>query len=326
MKNGCVIPVLIFAVMIAQIARGAECIEPVTDMYMIVDLSSNSTCRVSYRDSVPMGGWSSEYKKTKLVLRKIPEGTFKMGGYIRNEVGLSEKDAPFFCGEVRDVKISRPYYLGVFEVTQRQYEMVTGTNPSVWVSEMHPVNCVSWVDVRGEDSTAPQGVCGPSVVGDCSFLGRLRKITGLDGFDLPTEAQWECACKGGTDEDVSESGLASGGPSALLVARCWENGGAFWPTNCVVADVGSYAPNPYGLYDMHGNVFEWCIDRRAKYDDNVDVDPMNYGDSSQGHVNRVLRGGSGRGDARHCNSSFRWGASARARINEYGFRIAYCIP
>ena len=302
--------------------------------YMIVDLESNSTCRVSYRATVPEGGWSDEFKTTKLVLRLIPEGKFKMSGrpkildvehpYFQEPIDPYYNE-PFFSREVREVALTHPYYIGVFEVTQRQYELVTGKNPACWVDGKHPVNCVSWLDVRGKNSTAPDPSGGTSRVDRESFLGRLRKMSGVDGFDLPTEAQWECACKGGVTEDIAETRLGPG-PSVLHVARCMENGSEEWPSNHIVAVVGSYAPNPYGLFDMHGNVFEWCLDRRARYDEIDRIDPINFGEGASPKVKRVLRGGSCRSEGHCCGSSFRWAATAGAQINEYGFRVVCRVP
>jgi hypothetical protein len=126
----------------------------------------------------PAGGWTDEYKTTKLVLRVIEAGSYKMNGSYY-------------------VTISQPFYMGVFEVTQKQYALVEGYNPANYTyrGDARPVEDVSWSMIRGNSSRHNW----PSVttVDADSFMGKLRAKTGLS-LDLPTEAQWEYACRAGT--------------------------------------------------------------------------------------------------------------------------------
>ena len=187
-------------------------------LYMVIDLSSGSSSSsypVSYLDDVPTGGWSDEYKTTKLVLRRIEPGTFKMGGQYT-------------------VTLTKPFYIGVFEVTQRQWELVMGTKPSYFSNVAYyatrPVEQVSWNMIRGVSSTYhwPSSMD----VDANSFIGRIMLRTGPN-FDLPTEAQWEYACRAGTITDFNNGKNRTGGDNdANLneVGRYRYNGNIMEPT------------------------------------------------------------------------------------------------
>lgn len=263
------------------------------ELYIVVDLSSGPDS-ISYPISrlyaAPSGGWTDEYKTTKLVLRRIMPGSFKMGGRY-------------------NVTLSIPFYIGVFEVTQKQYELVMGSNPSFCYSkDKRPVDSVSYALIRG--SSAGTGWPGSSAVDSDSFLGKIRARTGLN-FDLPTEAQWEYACRAKTTTDYNTGeGIDEVGRYKLnggCVHVFSENSGKWsykLPTKSEsisygTAIVGSYKPNAWGLYDMHGNVAELCLDRFGDLSDAV-TDPVG---ASSGV--RVERGGGFAHEAKYCTSSFR---------------------
>lgn len=290
-------------------------------LYMVIDLSGGanaSSYPVSYLDAVPSGGWSDEYKTTKLVLRRIDPGTFKM------------------CGQY-NVTLTRPFYIGVFEVTQKQYELVRGDRPSAFSNagcyETRPVEKLFYYDIRGSlDWPASP------VVSSTSFMGRIRARTGRESFDLPTEAQWEYACRANTTTDYNNGANKTEEEQDSAMdgeGRYWYNGGSqassytlygTYSTICGTAAVGSYGSNAWGLYDMHGNVFEWCLDNFGDLENDV-LDPTGPEAKSQ----RVLRGGGWRSKACECISSYRDSAEPsyviyhNASRADVGFRLCLSL-
>ena len=117
---------------------------------------------VSSLSSIPSGGWAPEYKTSKLVLRRIAAGTFTMGS------------SNAYRNQPHEVTLTKPYYIGVFEVTQKQYELVMGSNPSNYKGDMRPVEQVSWNMIRG-DSSIYNWPGSPSVDPD-SFVGRIQTL------------------------------------------------------------------------------------------------------------------------------------------------------
>ena len=272
---------------------------------MIIDLPSGE---ITYTDIEPLGGWTYEHRSEKLVLRRIKSGTFIMGSPT-NELGRSEDEVQ------HKVTISKPFYIGIFEITQKQYQIITGNNPSEFKGDTKPVHDVSYNDIRGRE----KGVAWPDNddVDDYSFLGKLRARTKMN-FDLPTEAQWEYACRAGTTTalnngtDLSSVGIDK---NLDLLGFYVGNGGIDgldegierwkWKGPTVV---GSYRPNFWDLYDMHGNVEEWCLD---KY----------YPKDASKNSPRVLRGGSWEGDDSYCRSAYRYYRAPDYANWSYGFRV-----
>lgn len=265
--------------------------------YCVIDLSGGGDAArwpVSYLSVLPSGGWTDEYKTTKLVLRRIPAGTFVMGD--------DQSD------ENHRVTLTKPFYMGVFEVTQKQWELVMGewpgsSSPSpYWRGDTYPAHDVSYDDIRGSLLGAqwPASVA----VDVSSFLGQLRTKTGLD-FDLPTEAQWEFACRAGTTTTYYWGDAMDG-------AYAWYDGNI----GTTARSVGTRLPNAWGLYDMIGNVCEWC---RDGYDGTLDywTDPLGSASGSS----RVLRGGGRFSDSYGCTSSFRTCHGPSYRYYNIGFRL-----
>ena len=270
--------------------------------YLIVDLSSGPTSAsypVRYTNDPPAGGWGDEYKTTNLVLRRIPGGHFTMGSPT-NELGRGTDEPP------HAVKLSKDYYFGVFEVTQKQWERVWGTWPSYFSNatyrESRPVEQISYNDIRG--TAAGTNWPADGNVDTNSFLGRLRTKTGLD-FDLPTSAQWERACRSGTTQALN-SGTdltnVAADVSMDAVGRYIYNGGmefASTGTTAVgTAKVGSYAPSPWGLYDGHGNVWEWSLD----WYESAPAGALDPPGPNTG-IRRALRGGAYFENAGTCRSA-----------------------
>ncbi len=282
-----------------------------TGLYLVIDLSGGkdaASYTISYLGAEPQGGWTDEYKTTKLVLRRIQPGTYKMQN-------------------ATDVTLTKPFYIGVFEVTQRQWELVMGTKPSYFSNASYyaarPVEQVSYNMIRGSASGA--GWPGSSAVDATSFIGKLRAKTGIEDFDLPTEAQWEYACRAGTTTHYNngKNYTNSGYDAAMDEVGRYRYNFPSGNTSCSsssdlsagTANVGSYLPNAWGLYDMHGNVWEWCLDWYGTL--LYGTDP---GGSSFGSV-RMLRGGSWNNYTYSCTSSYRYSYSPSLGSSSYGFRL-----
>ncbi len=247
--------------------------------YIVVDVSAGTNA-VFYptRYSYDPPDLSNDTCRTdEIWLRLVLPGTFIMGSPT-NEYRHVANEAQ------HQVTLTKPYYIGVFEITQGQWRNVMGENPSVYGGDCRPVENVSYLMIRG----ASKGRDWPSsrdVDGD-SFMGIIRAKTSLM-WDLPTEAQWEYACRAGTvtalntgkeasDMNMAEAGRFYGNKNA--------NVRGYSDTH---APVGCFLPNNWGLYDMHGNVFEWCLDC---YNDYVELSPVidPVGWSSGDHI---IRGG-----------------------------------
>jgi formylglycine-generating enzyme required for sulfatase activity len=286
--------------------------------YMVIDLSSG-TVAVNYpiacSDSAPADlltntggpGGNSIYKTTHLVLRRIPAGTFTMGSPV-GEVGRELNESQ------HQVTLTQDFYIGVFPVTQEQYRLVTDSSPS-WFSgnPANPVECLSWNEVRG--GTWPGG--DPA----WTFMTILRTKTDL-WADLPTEAQWEYACRAGTTTALNNGqDLTSGDQDAAADAVAWYyyNSGQSSGSGTTMP-VGGKLANAWGLYDMHGNVREWCLDWLTPYHivtQDTDTDPRGWRCSDS----RALRGGGWYDDACWVRSAMRLEYYPSDRGVSSGFRV-----
>jgi len=309
--------------MMCAVALAATLCARAQELYCVIDLSGGTSAEsypVTYLDAVPSGGWSDEYKTTKLVLRKISAGTFTMGSPT-GELGRDESEVQ------HQVKLTRDYYIGVFQVTQRQWELVMGTRPSYFTNDTcyasRPVESVTYNMIRG--LSAGKGWPNSSAVDATSFLGVLRAKSGLT-LDLPTEAQWEYACRAGTTTALnSEMNLTNEYHDAEMnkVGRNNYNGGLGSLQECDwshgTAKAGSYASNAWGLCDMHGNVWEWCLDWNGSYSGDA-TDPKGPSAGSE----RVMRGGAWGNNANYCRSAKRYCSSPAIGSQLRGFRL--CCP
>jgi formylglycine-generating enzyme required for sulfatase activity len=228
----------------------------------------------------------------KLVL--TPKGTFMMGSPESEEARFEDETQ-------HEVTISKDYYLGVHEVTQAQYEKVMGTKPSYFQgdeikgsSTNNPVESVSWLDA----------------VEFCKKLSDLpeEKAAGRV-YRLPTEAEWEYACRAG-----SKSAYSFGESSKSLGDYAWFDGNS----NNQTHPVGEKKANAWGLYDMHGNVWEWCSDWYGEYPNGAVSDPVGPREGSD----RVNRGGGWFIRAADCRSALRGRYYPSNRNDGHGFRVA----
>ena len=226
----------------------------------------------------------------------VKAGTFRMG---------SAESGPNDEKPVRQVKISRGYWMGTCEVTQAQWYALMGTDPSKYKGDELPVEMVSWHETAEFCRKLTQ---------------RERKTSRLpDGcvYRLPTEAEWEYAARGGTN---SRNFKYPGSNDPEEVA--WHHPGSMDETH----SVGTKRPNELGLYDMSGNVWEWCLDWYAPdyYANSPKADPVNnnYGDKTY----RVCRGGSWGLYPTHCRSANRGGGTPTGNFYSYGFRVVLAYP
>ena len=260
-------------------------------MYCVIDLSGGanaSSYPITYLASPPIGGFNVDaYKTTKLVLKRIEAGTFIMGEEQTDESHRVTLTKPFFCG--------------LFEVTQKQYTLVMGENPSHFSGDTLPVEDVSYNDIRGlsDGSKWPSS----SAVDSTSFMGKLRSRTMLD-CDLPAEVQWEYACRAGTTTTYYWGDSMNGN-------YAWYSDNSSRTTH----PDGTKVANGWGLYDMSGNVWEWCLDWYGT---------LTYGTDPKGPSsgsNRVRRGGGWSRSAGLCASSFRSDFSPSSTSDGNGFRL-----
>jgi len=243
-----------------------------------------------------------------LTLVRIPAGTFQMGAY-EDEESASSDEFP-----QHQVTISHDYYMGVTEVTQEQWEAIMGSNPAhdYGVGPEYPVYYVSWNDIAGSG-------------GFVEKLNQHLTNTGQPGagrFRLPTEAEWERACRAGTTTRFSH-GDALDAPCDEYDAFCELHDTYMWwgGNNDPYGSkpVGSKTKNPFGLYDMHGNLWEWVQDWYDSdyYEVSHSMDPTGPSSGSS----RVARGGRWGSFAQYCRSAYR-GNYPSIRSILLGFRLA----
>ena len=262
-----------------------------------------SICKGVIALSLLMGGWANTSSAQppkeitnsigmKLVL--IPKGTFMMGS-PESEEGRGEDETQ------HGVTISKDYYLGVYEVTQAQYEKVIGKNPSRFQGAI----------VGNENAALPvEMITWDDAVEFCKKLSDLpeEKKAGCE-YRLPTEAEWEYACRAG-----SKTAYSFDDEEGLLPEHGWFNRNS----SDRIHTVGLLEPNAWGLYDIHGNVWEWCSDWYGEYPNGALSDPTVTKKGSY----RVLRGGSWFHEAASCRSASRYRNYPSNRNSFIGFRLA----
>lgn len=223
-------------------------------------------------------------------MRWIPPGTFMMGSPA-SEVGRSDDEVQHL------VEMTQGYWLGDTPVTQALWEAVMGTNPSQFKAPDKPVEMVSWKDCQ-------------------EFVARLNeRVEGLEAR-LPTEAEWEYACRAGTTTATWVGDLQWGHAQEMppLDAIAWDVANSAGSTH----PVAQKAVNPWGLYDILGNVYEWCADWFDSYDVKTMQDPRGRSTGTR----RVMRGGNWFSYTRHVRAADRDAAHPDDRYDYVGFRLA----
>ncbi len=231
----------------------------------------------------------------------ITAGTFSMGSN-------AAAGAPYYGNSnelpVHNVTISQGFWMGEHEVTQAEYQALMGTNPSHFSGVNLPVEQVSWNDARA--------YCTALTAQEMA----LGNVPAGYEYRLPTEAEWEYACRAGTTTEFNVGADlycadAKMGYSYHSSSSC---------SSSSTVDVGGYASNAFGLYDMHGNVREWCLDSYASYGTGAVSDPFVTGGSL-----RVLRGGSWGGNSGDCRSARRHSGSPGGSGSYIGFRVVLAL-
>ncbi|MBR6060282.1 MAG: formylglycine-generating enzyme family protein [Victivallales bacterium] len=230
-----------------------------------------------------------------LELAWCPAGVFMMGS--------PEKEAERDGDEPQhQVKISKGFWMGIYPVTQKQFKAVMGRNPSNYDSfENHPVENVTWFDAKEFCMKATD---------------QSTKLPDGYAFDLPTEAQWEYACRAGSTSIFHFGAILDGSQANCDGTRPFGTTQEGPNIDCT-CDVGSYAPNAWGLYDMHGNVWEWCNDWYGPYQEGFTVDPQGAETGTQ----RSERGGSWRNAAKRCRTAIRRKSAPEDVYDNLGFRV-----
>ena len=212
----------------------------------------------------------------------IPAGSFRMGSDVQDD----EKP-------VHEVTLTYSFWMGATPVTQEQFQELMGVNPSCFAGEKKPVEQVNWRVARAY----------------CERLTKQQSVTGTlpAGYEyrLPTEAEWEYACRAGTTTEYNTGDELL--PSQARFDRDDSEGSV---------PVASYPPNAWGLYDMHGNVAEWCLDSYAAYSAGAVKDPF-----VSGGPYRVIRGGSWYFNSNYCRSAHRYYNNPGGTLDDVGFRV-----
>ncbi len=255
-------------------------------------IPEKQTFQVEYFIDAPVDGLMLE-------MIKVPEGNFLMGSPITEEEQAKDEN-PQHLVNIPD------FFLGKYPITQAQWQMVMETNPSHFKGANFPVENVSWHDAQ-------------------EFCHKLSEFTGKP-YRLPTESEWEYACRAGTTTpfyfgEVITADIAnfngqvsySGSPKSRYRQQTTE--------------VNTFPPNAFGLFDMHGNVWEWCQDESHDHYRSAPIDGSAWEltSTSNGNRSRVLRGGAWNSNPGNCRSAFRNGYFPDSRFDRCGFRIAFSI-
>jgi len=259
---------------------------------------------------------------TDLWMVQIPAGTFMMGsrGALLRRRDVDDRH--------HSVTLTKAFWLGQTPVTQAQWQAVMGTSPSEFKGNPnHPVERVTWYDAiefcnrltaMANQADARLGLTPCYRISEIQRRGgqdgpivsaEVELIEGANGYRLPTEAEWEYSCRAGTMTTYS-----FGDDESMLAKHAWFDENSGFGTH----PVATKRSNAWGLFDMHGNVWEWCWDWYGEYPRGAVTDPQN----PRSGLNRVLRGGHWLSISRHCRAAFRYDNLPVNRNSSSGYRVA----
>jgi formylglycine-generating enzyme required for sulfatase activity len=230
----------------------------------------------------------------------IQPGTFQMGSDAAGGTPYFGSSSP--TQPVHPVTISYPFWMGAMEVTQVQYQELMASNPSSFPGASRPVEQVSWFNA--------QAYCAALTAQEAA----LGNVPAGYQYRLPTEAEWEYACRAGTTTEFNVGSALFCNQARFYYSFHSNSECSGWQSGTV--PVGSYPANPWGLFDMHGNVYEWCLDSFASYPAGAVTDPFVAGGPS-----RVFRGGSWGEFSDGCRCAFRLGYPSGLTDDNIGFRV-----
>lgn len=303
-----------FASLTCEVTAWATNAPPI---YMVADLETKSNVTFyASKTAVPGGITNDIYKTKKMIFRKIPakEVVWNMACSARTSDGCPD-------AVEHAVVLSDDYYIGIYQVTQKQNSLGAGNNGYYGLtftdSDVRPCAGISYANIMGS-STAMSPTDG-------SWIGKFRAHTGIESLNLPTEAQWEYACRALTTtmwyngDKWGDNGSAKiSWTSSNLAKEDGDKGSRTYPQK-----VGTRDPNSWDLYDMAGNVFEYCLDWYDAYaftdKDEAVRDPLQTVQPSSN--NRVRRGGGFSNDYRYGNTSWRTSVSYTSSGYDNGYRM-----
>jgi formylglycine-generating enzyme required for sulfatase activity len=269
----------------------------VSEVYYSLNPASNAA------SPAPAANYSSPapVRVSPVSLAPIPAGTFTMGSPVSEYI--RDRD------EVQHEVSLKSFLMEAYEVTQKSYREIMGTNPSSFQGDTLPVEQVSWFDAVNycNKRSIAEGL-NPAYVINGENVSWNRSA---NGYRLPTEAEWEYACRAGSSAPFSTGDTISTAQANYNGAvNYWQYGplGSFRERTSAV---GSFLPNTWGLYDMHGNVYEWCWDWFG-----------DYPDAPSTGTKKVVRGGSWYDSVPHIRAAYRDSTAPVSRRNTLGFRVA----
>ena len=310
--------------------RAWSLFSPPPDMVADLETASNVTYYVS-AEAIPGGVTNNLYKTSRIVMRRIDAVgvRWNMGRHPTENGYTSSRPQDI----IHSVQLTNDYYIGVFELTQGQWKRIAGFYQysdvqTDGVREVYPLQYVAFTEMR---EAAPVSSGNPPALDSNSsyifpappapnsFLGKLSSLTGV-AFDLPSECEWEYACRAGNYGakwgDGSPILTANGGADAedANLARL----GAYKKNANAIQPVGSYEPNSWGLYDMHGNLWEMCLDWYG-----ADITALDgaVNPTPPSNNRRVDRGGAKHSTQYQCHSAYRDSDNPQGRSLGIGYRL-----